>query len=242
MIVLATPATRHLIKSHKLNPKLIKPTGRNNRIMKGDVLNYMESMKNKSAEEVIHSKEIPQEAPKSAAPQAQKTQSSAVTEDKVVKIIGFQKAMTKTMTQATSISSLLFTDEFNVDKLVKIRKEINSTPGNKVKITYTPFLIKAISLALNDFPILNSLVNPKTGEDGYIYEYTLKADHNISIAIDGPEGLVVPNIKRVQDKSVLQIQKDLNFLKEKADAKRLTSDDLNNGTFTVSNIGKFFDY
>lgn len=207
--------------------------------MKGDVLNYIESQKNKSAEEVIISKEKPQEVPKFATSTTQKTPSStAAAEDKVVKIIGFQKAMTKTMTQATLISSFLFTDEFNVDKLVKIRKEINSTPGNKTKITYTPFFIKAISLALNDYPILNSLVNPKTGDDGYIYEYTLKADHNISVAIDGPEGLVVPNIKKVQDKSVLQIQKELNSLKEKADARRLTSDDLNNGTFTVSNIGK----
>ena len=206
--------------------------------MKGDVLNYIESMKNKSAEEVIHSKEIPQEVLKPAAQQVQKAQSSAVSEDKVVKIIGFQKAMTKTMTQATLISSFLFTDEFNVDKLVKIRKEINSTPENKIKITYTPFFIKAISMALSDYPILNSLVNSKTGEDGYIYEYTVKGDHNISVAIDGPEGLVVPNIKRVQDKSVLQIQKELNSLKIKADTRKLTSDDFNNGSFTVSNIGK----
>jgi len=228
-----------MIKSHKLNPKLIKPTGKNNRIMKGDVLNYIESLKNKPSESLINSKEKSKEAQKAALPQRQKPESSVASEDKVVKIIGFQKAMTKTMTQASLISSFLFTDEFNVDKLVKIRKEINSTNGNKLKITYTPFFIKAISIALSEFPILNSLVNPKTGEDGYIYEFTLKADHNISVAIDGPEGLVVPNIKRVQDKSVLQIQKELNSLKEKADARRLTSDDLNNGTFTVSNIGKF---
>ncbi len=219
--------------------------------MKGDVLNYIESLKNKQTEEIIQCKEKQQqkqqkqqqEASKAAAaaasPQAKKAESPVLSEDKVVKIIGFQKAMTKTMTQATLISSFLFTDEFNVDKLVKIRKEINSSPGNKLKITFTPFFIKAISLALSEYPLLNSLVNSKTGDDGYIYEYTLKADHNISVAIDGPEGLVVPNIKRVQEKSVLQIQKELNSLKEKADARRLTSDDLNHGTFTVSNIGKF---
>jgi len=63
--------------------------------------------------------------------------------------------MTKTMTQATLIPSLLYTDENNFDKLVKIRKDINYTPVNKTKLTYTPFFIKAMSLALNDFPILN---------------------------------------------------------------------------------------
>lgn len=205
--------------------------------MKSDVIQYMDSLKRKPIEELIASKEKSKEVPKTSS-EVQKGGPSVITEDKVVKITGFQKAMTKTMTQATQISSFLFTDEFNVDKLVKIRKDINSTPGNKIKITYTPFFIKAISLALSDFPLLNSLVNSKTGEDGYIYEYTVKKDHNISVAIDGPEGLVVPNIKKVQEKSVLQIQKELNNLKEKADARRLTSDDLNNGSFTVSNIGE----
>jgi len=146
--------------------------------------------------------------------------------------------MTKTMTNSTLIPKFLFTDEFNVDKLVKMRSEANNLPGNKkLKLTYTPFFIKAVSLALNDFPILNSIVNPKTGEDGYIYEYIIKKNHNISVAIDCPDSLIVPNIKNVQEKSVMQIQKDLNMLREKAESKRLTSEDLNGGTFSVSNIG-----
>ncbi len=163
-----------------------------------------------------------------------------ISEDKVTRIIGFQKAMTKTMTNAIQIPRFLFKDEFNVDKLVKIRNEANNLPGNNIiKLTFTPFFIKAVSLALRDFPILNSVVNPATGKDGYIYEFTIKKDHNISIAIDGPEGLVVPNIKKVQEKSVIQIQKDLNILRRKAEDRKLTSEDLNGGSFSVSNIGKF---
>lgn len=149
--------------------------------------------------------------------------------------------MTKTMTQANSIPSFLFTEELDVDKLVKLRKEVNSTPNkNDVKITFTPFFIKALSLALNEFPILNTVVNPNLGSDGYIFEYTLKADHNITVAIDSPDGLVVPNIKRVQNKSVKEIQKDLNLLVERSKNRKLTNDDLTNGTFSCSNIGRKF--
>jgi 2-oxoisovalerate dehydrogenase E2 component (dihydrolipoyl transacylase) len=156
-------------------------------------------------------------------------------EDKVIKITGFQKAMTKTMTLANQIPSFLYSDEYNVDKLVNLRKEINKT--SKIKLTYMPFIIKAVSLSLQQFPILNSHVNPLLGEDGFIYEYTVKKDHNIAVAIDSADGLIVPNIKSVQNKDIIDIQKDLYNLREKVEAKKLSSDDLYNGTFTISNIG-----
>jgi 2-oxoisovalerate dehydrogenase E2 component (dihydrolipoyl transacylase) len=147
--------------------------------------------------------------------------------------------MTKTMTHSTQIPSFLYTDEFNVDKLVKLRKEINKLDSKNLKISYMPFLIKAISLALTEYPIINSNTNPHLGDDGYIYEYTIKKDHNISVAIDGPDGLAVPNLKRVQDKTIIQIHKELNELREKTEAKKLTMEDLKDGTFTISNIGMY---
>ena len=157
-------------------------------------------------------------------------------EDKVIKIQGFQKAMTKTMTLANQIPSFLYADEYDVDKLVQMRKELNKNSGG-LKVSYMPFIIKAVSLSLHKFPILNSHVNPIHGEDGFIYEYIQKKDHNIAVAIDSQDGLIVPNIKSVQNKNVLEIQKELYNLREKVDAKRLSSDDLYNGTFTISNIG-----
>ena len=56
-----------------------------------------------------------------------------------------------------------------------------------------------------DFPEINSNFNPELDEEGYIKEYVIKKDHNFSIAIDSKDGLTVPNVKRVQDKSILQI-------------------------------------
>jgi 2-oxoisovalerate dehydrogenase E2 component (dihydrolipoyl transacylase) len=76
---------------------------------------------------------------------------------------------------------------------------------NHKNLTLLPFFVKAASLAMVDFPEINSNFNPELDEEGYIKEYVIKKDHNFSIAIDSKDGLTVPNVKRVQDKSILQI-------------------------------------
>lgn len=68
---------------------------------------------------------------------------------------------------------------------------------------------------MNEYPIVNTMVNPELDADGYIKEYVIKKDHNFSVAIDSDHGLTTPNIKRVQDKSILEINKDLRALVEK---------------------------
>lgn len=64
-------------------------------------------------------------------------------------------------------------------------------------LTILPFFIKAASLAMVEYPLVNSNVNPELDAEGYIKEYIIKKDHNFSIAIDSKDGLTVPNIKRV---------------------------------------------
>lgn len=158
-------------------------------------------------------------------------------EDKLVKIAGFKKAMTKSMTLSNSIPSFLYSDEYNVDNLIKIREDVNFTYKKELKFSYMPFIIKAVSNSLKYYPELNSIINPSVNEDGLIYEYIIKGKHNISIAIDGPEGLVVPNIKDVAKKSIKEIQEDLLSLRDKTYNKKLSSSDLTGGTFSISNIG-----
>lgn len=84
-------------------------------------------------------------------------------------------------------------------------------------LTLLPFFVKAASLAMNDFPVMNSHFNPETDDEGYIKEYVIKKDHNFTIAIDSKDGLTVPNIKKVQDKSILQINDELGQLRVKAE-------------------------
>lgn len=77
--------------------------------------------------------------------------------------------------------------------------------------------MKAASIAMEEYPIVNSQANPETDEDGYIKEYVMKKDHNFSIAIDTKDGLTVPNVKKVQDKSILQINNDIINIRERVD-------------------------
>lgn len=90
---------------------------------------------------------------------------------------------------------------------------------------------------MNEYPIVNSHIDNDLDEDGYIQRYVIKHDHNFSIAIDSPDGLTVPGIKQVQNKSVLAINTELKELAEKAKTGGLTKEDFEDSTFSVSSVG-----
>lgn len=237
--ILATPAVRGLAAELKVDIKKVKATGKGGRITKSDVMKYAEEMKAGPAP-------IPTPAaePKKAAGEKTEKEAAAPSftiptalgQDRVVKLTGIRKAMTKSMTDALSIPPYNIQDEFCVEKLKQVRKAYMDAYPKK-KITYLPFFVKACSQAMLEIPEFNSLTNPTVDKDGYIFEYIQKADHNVSIAVDSPAGLVVPNIKAVQNKSILEINDDLKALIDRARKGALTQADLSDGTFTVSNIG-----
>ncbi|EGE08609.1 2-oxo acid dehydrogenase acyltransferase [Trichophyton equinum CBS 127.97] len=107
--------------------------------------------------------------------------------------------------------------------------------GSQPKLSYLPFIIKAVSLALNQFPILNARVD--TTSNPAKPSLVMRASHNIGVAMDTPTGLLVPNIKNVQARSIIDIAAELSRLSEVARAGKLTPADLSGGTITVSNIG-----
>ena len=94
-------------------------------------------------------------------------------------------------------------------------------------------LVKTFSLALKQYPIMNSLYHPEANP----YEYSTHSSHNISIAIDSPNGLVVPFIKSVNTLNLGDIQQELERLRTLAKEARLTSKELQGGTICLSNIG-----
>lgn len=231
-----------MIKENNLDWTKIPASGKDGRINKEDVLKYInkldknfQSILSTNDDVIVTKKEEIKEKIKESSQKP--ATSSAINKDKITKITGFRKAMTKSMTNANKIPSLLYSDEFNVDRLIELRHEINSKHHKDAKMSFMPFIIKAVSLALKEFPELNSIVNQNLNDEGYIHEFTIKENHNISIAIDGPEGLVVPNIKQVQNKSIRDIQNDLNALKDKATNRSLTAEDFAEGSFSISNIG-----
>ncbi len=100
-----------------------------------------------------------------------------------------------------------------------------------IKLSYMPFILKAASLGLTQFPVLNASFDPVNET------ITYKADHNIGVAMDTPQGLLVPNIKKINHLSVLDIAEELNRLQDLGSRGKLGEADLKNGTFSLSNIG-----
>lgn len=142
--------------------------------------------------------------------------------------------MTKTMTQSLSIPTFTFSDDMDATALIQLRKELKESIPD---LTFLPFFIKALSLAMNEYPIMNSLVNPEVDSEGYIKEYVIKKDHNFSVAIDSKDGLTTPNIKQVNRKSILDINADMRDLISRINSSQLKKSDFDDGTFSVSSVG-----
>ncbi|KAG6448586.1 lipoamide acyltransferase component of branched-chain alpha-keto acid dehydrogenase complex, mitochondrial [Manduca sexta] len=226
--VLTTPAVRRIAAQFKVDLNAVKPTGRNGRILKEDMLAHLNISADKSNEipdlTSIKAVEIP-------ITKAQATV-EVVLEDQIKPVTGFTRAMVKSMTEAMKIPHFVLSDEYNVTKLVETRNILKDLAKERgVKLTYMPLIIKAASLGLSHLPILNSSLDSNC--ENIIY----KASHNIGVAMDTPNGLVVPVIKNVQNKSILEIARELNELQEKGSKGQLGLNDLSGGTFTISNIG-----
>ncbi|CAI2342134.1 unnamed protein product [Caenorhabditis sp. 36 PRJEB53466] len=156
----------------------------------------------------------------------------ALKEDVAVPIRGYTRAMIKTMTEALKIPHFGYNDEINVDALVKLRGELKEFAKERhVKLSYMPFFIKAASLALLEFPSLNATTDDK------LEHVVHKASHNVCLAMDTPGGLVVPNIKNCEQRSIFEIAQELSRLMEAGKRQQIGREDLVGGTFTLSNIG-----
>lgn len=143
--------------------------------------------------------------------------------------------MFKTMTRSLTIPHFQYADEINLTPLIALRQRLNTHNLTPEKLSFLPFIIKAVSLALTDFPLLNSRIetNPKTQQPHLL----TRKNHNIGIAMDTPQGLLVPNIKNVSALSILAIASELSRLHHLATTGALAIKDISAGTITVSNIG-----
>ncbi|KAL8481480.1 hypothetical protein ACS0TY_027306 [Phlomoides rotata] len=229
--VLSTPAVRNFAKQLGVDIEDVHGTGKDERILKEDILNYAARegiLKHSSSSSDSSSDDLEGDLkfPDSSSTYVQEY------EDRTVPLRGFQRAMVKSMTLAAKIPHFHYVDEINCDALIGLKASFqneNSDPG--VKYTFLPVLIKSLSMSLSKYPLLNSCFSEE------LQEVTLKGSHNIGIAMATPHGLVVPNIKKVQSLSILEITMELSRLQRRALANKLSSDDISGGTITLSNIG-----
>lgn len=228
--VLATPAVRRIAMENKVDLRSVKPSGKNGRVLKGDVLEFLNIIPEGTNKP--HPTIAAQQARTAAAAAPAVKPLELKQAETVVPLKGVAKAMYKSMSESLKIPHFAYSDEIDVSKLVQVREDLKSEAlARGVKLTYMPFFVKAASNALKQFPILNSSFCEAT--ESVIY----KSYHNISIAMHTPQGLVVPNVKNVDQKSILEIAADLNALQERGAKGGLLPEDFANGTFSLSNIG-----
>ncbi len=207
---LASPAVRRLARELEIDLSQIAGSGDKGRVLKDDL--------SVSASPTLGSVVI---TPK-------------ITGGKRVEPIrGIQAAMAKHMMHSVfTVPHFSVSEEIEMDKLIDARSQLKALFENEgVKLSFMPFFIKAMSLALEQFPIINSQINSECSEVTYF------DDHNIGLAVDSKIGLVVPNIKGVQNLSLLEVAKKSNELVDLARQGRLSSADLKGGTISISNIG-----
>ncbi len=210
----------------------IQGSGREGRVTKKDLMSYMDA-RGAGGVQVA----APQAAPApatAAAPAGALTSTLSddgrveiVEMDRMRKIIaGHMVASKQTSAHVTSFA------EVDVTNLVRLRQEQKQAFQERegVKLTYTPFFVKAAVDALREHPLLNSSI------DGD--KILMKKDFHVGIAVAiGKTGLVVPVIRSAGHKNIAGLARDASILAERARAKQLQPDDLQGGTFTVTNIG-----
>ncbi|MEN3043788.1 MAG: dihydrolipoamide acetyltransferase family protein [Candidatus Hydrothermales bacterium] len=126
----------------------------------------------------------------------------------------------------------LHVDEADLTELVKLREKMKSLAQDQgVKLTFLPFVIKASVYTLKRYPYVNATFDDEKNE------IILHRSYNIGIAVATDEGLVVPVIKKADQKSLIEIAKEISMLSDKAKKRELTLENVQGGTFSITNIG-----
>lgn len=240
--VLATPATRRLARDLGIDLTQITPTGPNGRVTKEDVQKFSGAVAAGPQMPVQNSMQTrggytPQASVSTPAPTTLKIQTPSPLvpgqRETLIPFRGIRRKIAEAMTKSRStIAEFTYVDECDISELVAFRKEAKADAEKMgVKLTYMPFIVKAVIQGLKEFPYMNSELDEANGN------IILKNYYNIGMAVDTEQGLIVPVIKDADKKSVLQIAHETQVLSEKARAGKLSVDDLRGGTFSITNAG-----
>lgn len=215
----ASPAVRRFARELGANLSFVTGTGSKGRITKEDVQNFIK--RQLSGQGAVQS---------TSQPEINFSVWGAIEQvplSKIRKITGERMvAAWQTVPQVTNF------DKVDITEIDEFRRSLQKVNNNEnAKITLLPFLMKASAKALEQFPDFNSSLSP----DGS--SIILKKYYHIRIAIDTPEGLMVPVIRDVDKKNIFELSKELFDVSQKVRNKRISPDDLAGGTFTISSLG-----
>ena len=205
-----SPSVRKIVAENKIDLKSIKGSGKDGQVLKGDLLNLMS---------------------KSPKPSERKIKFG---QEERIKMSRLRQTIAKRLKQAQENAALLTTfNEVDMANVIKMRKDYQDDFVKKygVKLGFMSFFVKASIEALKLFPAVNAEID---GE-----EIVYKNYYNISFAVATDKGLVVPVLKNADEMSFAQIESEIKTISEKARDGKLSIEDLQGGTFTISNGGVY---
>lgn len=238
---LAVPRVRIYARNNNVDLSLVEGTGNHGKITIEDIDQYLEDpqTETKSSETQEKPEESTQGTTKVSMPESnvkpyQPSDSEGDSRaDRVEKVTPMRRAIANALVESkiTSPHVTVF-DKVEVSALVDHRDEMKVIAGeNDTRLTYTAYFVKALVAVLKRFPELNASMNLDAGEI-YYHQY-----YNIGVAADTPEGLVVPVIKDADRMSLFEIADEVSRLSEKATEGKITTDEMSNGSMTVTNVG-----
>lgn len=229
-MVLATPSIRKLAREKGVNIGQVAGTGKNGRITREDVLGFTAGGAAKPAAPAAA--EAPAAAPAAAVPAAVVTAGAGGAEERVP-FKGIRKAIANAMVKSVyTAPHVTIMDEVDVSGLVALRSRAKPIAEKKgVKLTYLPFIVKALVAACREFPALNATIDEAANEIVY------KKYYNIGIATDTDNGLLVPVIFDADRKNVLTVANEIRDLATRGREGKLAPNELKGSTITITNIG-----
>jgi pyruvate dehydrogenase E2 component (dihydrolipoamide acetyltransferase) len=154
-------------------------------------------------------------------------------EDQVVKIVGLRRKIAEKMLESVQRAPhFTYVEEVDVTELVALRTSLKGMAAEKgVKLTYIPFIMKALVIAFQDFPTVNSIINETD------FSMIVRGEVNIGIATDTPQGLYVPVVKNVEQKSILELAAEIRDITSRTREGKVQRSELQGGTFTITSVG-----
>ena len=227
--VRTSPLVRRIARDHNVDLSEVKGTGLGGRVSKKDILDFIDQRRAGAPPQPT--------ALAPSAPSVAQTTPSPVAftgATQIVPMTPMRQKIAEHMVTSKHISAHVYTlVEVEMTRVVAARERFKQEfeQRNGIKLTFTPFFVRASVEAIKELPVINSSV------DGTNIVY--KSDVNIGIAVALETGLIVPVIKRADERSLLEIARAVQDLAARARSKRLRVEDVQDGTFTITNPGVF---